>query len=100
MYLYADTWEKDLILLLSYTEISMIAMSLIHTGSLMIFKCAPLPDKRGMNDCIAAVVLCGCFNGWPRAHLLMTMQIRSTLVKIKLYFPHAYLCMLVYFGTH
>lgn len=57
VFIYRYMGERYLILLLlNCMEISVITMSLIHTGSLMILKCAPLLDKRGKNDQIAAVV--------------------------------------------
>lgn len=96
LFIYRYMGERSLVLLPSCTEISMITMSLIHTGSLMILQCTSLPDKRGKNDHTAAVVLCGCFNAWPRAHLLMTTQICITFVKIKLFFlMHIYVCMCI-----
>lgn len=58
VFIYGYTGERQLILLLlNYMEISVISMSHIHTGSLMILKCAPLLDKRGKKDQIAAVVI-------------------------------------------
>lgn len=75
--------ERKLILfLLNYMEISVISMSHIHTGSLMILKCAPLLDKRGKKGSDCCCCYYDCFNGWPGAYLLMTTQIFSTFVKI------------------
>lgn len=49
--------ERHLILLLlNCTELSVISMSHIHTGSLMILKYALLLRKRGKKDWIAAVI--------------------------------------------
>lgn len=57
VFIYRYMGERHLILLLlNYMEISVISMSHINTGSLMILKCAPLLDKRGGKDWIAAVV--------------------------------------------
>lgn len=53
---YRYMGERYLIFLLNYMEISMVTISLIHTGSLKILKCAPLLDKRGKKDHVATVV--------------------------------------------
>lgn len=58
VFIYGYMRERKLILfLLNYMEISVTSMPHIHTGSLMVLKCAPLLDKRGKKDQIAAVVI-------------------------------------------